>query len=110
MNDRRTSQDISRDRARDASAGGDEPEEAPSVASESDKWSLHYRQGFEEGRRMAVEALLRSLLSITEEFIAADAAAGAELREIVYRFEEHLERRIWSISRDEGVVEGGLGI
>ena len=74
-------------------------------------WSLHYEQGYDEGRRMAVEQLLRSLLSITEEFIRAEPGGGGDdLRRIVYRFEEHLERRIWSLSRDEGVVEGGLGI
>ena len=55
--------------------------------------------------------MLRSLLSITEEFIRAEPGGGGDdLRRIVYRFEEHLERRIWSLSRDEGVVEGGLGI
>src|SRR5918994_968968 len=89
--------------------------EAREGQARSATWSLHYRQGFEEGRRMAVAELRRSLLSIPEEFIADGAAGGAaagrgELRDVVYRFEEHLERRIWSITVDDGVVEGGLGI
>jgi hypothetical protein len=90
-------------------ARGEEREKGDREQSKS-PWSLHYRQGFEEGHRAAVETLLKSLLTISEEFIATEPNAGPDLRRIVYRFEEHLERRIWRMSASDGFIEGGLGI
>jgi hypothetical protein len=73
-------------------------------------WSLHYRQGYEEGYQTAVRDLLRSLLSLSEEFLANDPDSREDLRPIIYRFEEHLERRLWRMSEKDDCMEGGLGI
>ena len=79
-------------------------------------WSLYYRQGYEEGYRRAGDDLIRSLVALLEQYIAQrpeaiKADAAADLRRVLYPFEEYLERRIDRMSPDDAAwVEGGMGI
>ena len=86
------------------------PGQEDSPAPEPQSWSLHYRQGYEEGYQTAVKDLLKSLLTLSEEILAGVPDSREDLRPIVYRFEEHLERRLWRMSANNEFMEGGLGI
>lgn len=85
--------------------------------------TTYEQRGFERGYRRAVADLLGSLVWVTEEFLGGqqppDGQRGAtpgsdvspaDLRRVLYRFEEGLEQHLQSLAPDAGYVSDGLGI
>lgn len=67
-------------------------------------------RGYALGYRRAVSDALSLLLLVTEEYLR-DHPDGRALRQVLYPFEEHVERHLCRLgSRDSGYVAGGLGI
>jgi hypothetical protein len=67
-------------------------------------------RGYELGYRRAVSDALSLLLLVTEEYLR-DHPDGRALRQVLYPFEEHVERHLYRLgSHDAGYVTGGLGI
>jgi hypothetical protein len=67
-------------------------------------------RGYELGYRRAVSDALSLLLLVTEEYLR-DHPEGRALREVLYPFEEHVERHLHRLgSHESEYVAGGLGI
>ena len=68
-------------------------------------WSVYYRRGFEDGHRQAIQELLGSLVTVSEEFLG-NGIGSEDARRLVYAFEQKIERRIEEIAGS--AYPGGL--
>lgn len=61
-------------------------------------WSVYYRRGFKDGHRQAVQDVLGSVMTVSEEFLGSVGGSDA-LRRLIYAFERNIEHRIEEIAR-----------
>jgi hypothetical protein len=74
---------------------------------------VYEQHGYEAGYHRAVQDVLLSLLGVTEDFIrqrGLAAPAARELRQVIWAYHAHLQRRSERLGSAAGYVEGGLGI
>lgn len=67
-------------------------------------------EAFDAGYRQATQDILDWLVYGSEEFLRERTSATQELRKAVYGLVDRIEKRIEQNQRDQGYVEGGLGI
>jgi hypothetical protein len=78
--------------------------------------SVYQQRGYERGYQRAVNDILISLFSVTEDFVKAHSLdesspeSTADLRRVLYQFGQQLERRLQVLAPDSGYVSDGLGI
>ena len=70
----------------------------PQQEASSGVWSVYYRRGFEDCHRQAVQDVLGSLMTISEEFLGT-VVGSEDSRRLVYAFERDIERRIEEMAR-----------
>jgi hypothetical protein len=71
---------------------------------------LYRYQGNTEGYLRAINHVLMSLVSATEDYLERHPDQEFELRPVLYEFIEHLDQHIRRLSAQDTFVEGGLGI
>jgi hypothetical protein len=70
-----------------------------------------YEEGYAEGYQRAIADVLAAALVGTEEFLSIESErTNSDPRQLLYRFNRFLERRVLSNREDGAVVSDGLGI
>ena len=71
---------------------------------------VYQEQGFERGYDRAMQDLLASLVSLTEQYLNHQDGRSGEMRRLLYGYVEFLEDHIRRASDEAGYVSEGLGI